>query len=266
MRGTRDERQPAACCASAAPRPPSSSRQSLVAGVDVGPGHALGVLGLLALRRRRARGRGQPSGRVSGLRAACSPGARDAGPGGSCTPALMGGSRRALVQGRRGACMRAPPTAPGACLEDVRVELLLQALVGQVDAELLEGVGVEALEAVNVEDGDAAGRARAAAAAAARAGCGAVRATPGARQPSPTRVPQPTPRGGPLADASSMPEPPAPPRAGPSPAAPARPATPAPAPPAGADLPVTSPPRASRTAGAQRCAAQRVGTSASGRA
>jgi hypothetical protein len=50
-------------------------------------------------------------------------------------------------------------------LEHVRVEGLLQLLVGQVDAELLERVGVEALEAVDVEDADGAGGAAAAAAA-----------------------------------------------------------------------------------------------------
>ena len=37
-------------------------------------------------------------------------------------------------------------------LEDVLVEVLLQALVGQVDAQLLEGVGQKALEAVDVQD------------------------------------------------------------------------------------------------------------------
>ena len=37
-------------------------------------------------------------------------------------------------------------------LEDVPVELLLQPLVGVVDAQLLERVGDEALEAEDVED------------------------------------------------------------------------------------------------------------------
>jgi hypothetical protein len=40
-------------------------------------------------------------------------------------------------------------------LEDVLVELLLQALVGQVDAQLLEAVLLEGLEAVDVQDADA---------------------------------------------------------------------------------------------------------------
>lgn len=54
-------------------------------------------------------------------------------------------------------------------LEHVRVELLLQALVGQVDAELLKGVVLKGLEAVDVQDADGAGR------GAARAGaCGWV--------------------------------------------------------------------------------------------
>ena len=39
-------------------------------------------------------------------------------------------------------------------LEDVLVELLLQALVGQVDAQLLEGVLLEALKAVDVQNAD----------------------------------------------------------------------------------------------------------------
>jgi len=38
--------------------------------------------------------------------------------------------------------------------ERVRVELLLQPLVGEVDAELLERVGLEDLEAEDVEDAD----------------------------------------------------------------------------------------------------------------
>lgn len=37
-------------------------------------------------------------------------------------------------------------------LKDVLVELLLQALVGQVDAQLLEGVLLEALKTVDVQD------------------------------------------------------------------------------------------------------------------
>ena len=35
-------------------------------------------------------------------------------------------------------------------LEDVLVELLLQPLIGQVDAQLLKAVLLEALEAINV--------------------------------------------------------------------------------------------------------------------
>ena len=35
------------------------------------------------------------------------------------------------------------PSSPSACLEHVCVELLLQALVGQVDAQLLKGVEVK---------------------------------------------------------------------------------------------------------------------------
>ena len=35
-------------------------------------------------------------------------------------------------------------------LEDVLVELLLQPLIGQVDAQLLEAVLLEALEAINI--------------------------------------------------------------------------------------------------------------------
>eukprot|EP00964_Phaeocystis_antarctica_P041764 scaffold23909_cov40-Phaeocystis_antarctica.AAC.1 len=42
--------------------------------------------------------------------------------------------------------------------EHVGVELLLQPLVGEVDAQLLEGVGGEALEAVDVEDANGGGR------------------------------------------------------------------------------------------------------------
>jgi hypothetical protein len=44
--------------------------------------------------------------------------------------------------------------AIGSHLEDVLVEVLLQALVGQVDAQLLERVGHKALEAVDVQDAD----------------------------------------------------------------------------------------------------------------
>lgn len=39
-------------------------------------------------------------------------------------------------------------------LEDVLVEVLLQAFVRQVDAQLLEGVDGEGFEAVDVEDAD----------------------------------------------------------------------------------------------------------------
>lgn len=44
--------------------------------------------------------------------------------------------------------------AGGVHLEDVLVEVLLQALVGEVDAQLLERVGGKALEAVDVQDAD----------------------------------------------------------------------------------------------------------------
>ena len=49
------------------------------------------------------------------------------------------------------------------CLEDVLVEVLLQALIGEVDAQLLEAVDLERLEAVDVEDPDGALRLRCAA-------------------------------------------------------------------------------------------------------
>ena len=39
-------------------------------------------------------------------------------------------------------------------LEDVLVELLLQALIGQVDAQLLKAVLLEALKAVDIQDAD----------------------------------------------------------------------------------------------------------------
>lgn len=42
----------------------------------------------------------------------------------------------------------------GSHLEDVLVEVLLQPLVGQVDAQLLEGVDGEGLETVDVQDAD----------------------------------------------------------------------------------------------------------------
>ena len=45
-------------------------------------------------------------------------------------------------------------------LEDVLVELLLQALIGQVDAQLLKAVELEALKAVDVQDADVAVAAR----------------------------------------------------------------------------------------------------------
>lgn len=51
---------------------------------------------------------------------------------------------------------RPPIPHTAAHLEDMRVELLLQALVGQVDAELLKGVLVKGLEAIDVQDADAA--------------------------------------------------------------------------------------------------------------
>ena len=44
-------------------------------------------------------------------------------------------------------------------LEDMLVELLLQALVGQVDAQLLKAVFLEALKAVDIQDANGALRA-----------------------------------------------------------------------------------------------------------
>ena len=41
-------------------------------------------------------------------------------------------------------------------LEDVLVELLLEALIGQIDAQLLEAVLLEALKAIDVQDANAA--------------------------------------------------------------------------------------------------------------
>ena len=41
-------------------------------------------------------------------------------------------------------------------LEDMLIELLLQALVGQVDAQLFEAVLLEGLKAVDVQDADRA--------------------------------------------------------------------------------------------------------------
>ena len=43
-------------------------------------------------------------------------------------------------------------------LEDVLIELLLQALIGQVDAQLLKAVLLEGLEAINVQNTDGAVR------------------------------------------------------------------------------------------------------------
>ena len=43
-------------------------------------------------------------------------------------------------------------------LEDVLVELLLQALIGQVDAQLLKAVLLEGLEAIDIQNADGAVR------------------------------------------------------------------------------------------------------------